>query len=474
MSGFVGREQQLRSLDGMIERVRAGIGSPDPGRCMLVRGRRRVGKSRLVETFTARADVPSLYFTASRQGRHELALFAEEAAASNLPGAALFSGVRLDTWDAALRLLAQALPYDVPSIVVVDEFPYLIEETPSIEAVLQKQWDRLLSRKPLLLLLIGSDLTMMEALNTHGRAFFQRGREMVVPPLSPAETGVIVKATSAADAFDAYLVTGGLPLLCAEWPTGMSMWKYLEEALAEPTSALIVSAERTLAAELPTESLAREVLGKIGAGETTFSSIARASGGLHASSAKRSLDLLGLKRLVERETPLSTKPSKEARYRVADSYLRFWLSFLGPYMSEIERDRSDRVLERVRRGWLSWRGKAVEPVIREALRRLLPLQGLEGAEVGGYWTRTNRPEIDLVGADHAPVARRVTFTGSIKWRDNQCFDESDLNALAVATAEVPGGGADTPLVAVSRSGVTARGAAVAFGPDELIQAWTRS
>lgn len=54
---------------------------------------------------------------------------------------------------------------------------------------------------------------------------------------------------SAPDALDAYLVTGGLPLIADEWPTGMPMWEYLSSALSSSTSALVVSGERMLAAE---------------------------------------------------------------------------------------------------------------------------------------------------------------------------------------------------------------------------------
>jgi AAA+ ATPase superfamily predicted ATPase len=470
MSRFVVRSEQLGLLSTLLKRVQDGVGTEAPGKCVLMRGRRRVGKSRLAEVFVEASGVPTLYFTASRQGIRELDFFAQEVAASDLPGASLFSGVRLDSWDSALRLLGQALPDGEPSVVVIDEFPYLVEQDSEVEATFQKQWDRSLSRKPVLLILIGSDLAMMEALNTHDRAFYQRGTEMVVPALSPSEAASIVGAPTAADAFDAYLLTGGLPLICDEWPAGVSIWDYLEQALSSPTSALIVSAERVLAAEFPSEALALDVLSQIGAGETTFTNIARAAGGLQATSLKRALDLLTTKRVVARELPLSTKPSKEARYRVADPYLRFWLAFVGPHMAEIERGRSDRVLRRIRDGWTSWRGRAIEPVVREALRRLLPFKGLAGEAVGGFWTRTNTPEVDLVGADRAPLVSRITFTGTIKWRETEPLDGSDLNALAHSTAQVPGAGHDTPLVAVSRSGVTAR-ASVALGPEDLMEAW---
>lgn len=471
MARFVRRDRELRLLEGALDRVRHAVGSATPGQCLLVRGRRRVGKSRLAEAFVDAAGVPTLYFTASRQATGvELRFFAEEAATSSLPGAALFAGVALDSWDAALRLLAAALPVDQPAVVVVDELPYLLEDDPAVEATFQKQWDRLLSRKPVLLLLIGSDISLMELLDTHGRAFHQRGRAMVVPPLSPRETGEIVTAPSAADAFDAHLVTGGLPLVCAEWPAGATIWEYLAQAVADPTSALVVSAERVVNAEFPTEAQARAVLSQIGAGEATFTRIGRASGGLTAASANRSLHLLGAKRVVARELPLSTKASKEARYRVADPYLRFWLRFVGPHLAEIERGRGDRVMARITAGWTSWRGKAIEPVVREALARLLPAKGLPGGVVGAYWTRTNVPEIDVVGADRGPVAGAIRFVGSVKWLEQAAFDQGDLNELAAAASLVPGYSAGTPLVAVSRTRVTASGA-VAFSPEELLLAW---
>lgn len=313
---------------------------------------------------------------------------------------------------------------------------------------------------------------MMEELNTYGRVFFQRCTEMVVPPLTPAEVAGIVGVEDPADAFDAYLITGGLPLICQEWPKGASMSGYLADALATPTSALVVSAERTLAAEFPGDALARTVLEQIGTGERTFTNIAKAAGGLQATSANRALGLLTTKRVVVRDVPLSTKPSKEARYRVADPYLRFWLTFIGPHFAELERGRSDRILGRIDTNWTTWRGRAIEPIIRDALTRLVPAQGLADAgAVGGFWTRTNNPEVDIIGADSAPVAKKVLFTGTIKWLDNSPLTQGDLNTLNRRLEAIPGAGTTTPLVAVSRSGVTATGAAATFGPGELLAAW---
>lgn len=471
--GFVGRQTELALLDELLEPVRTGGRTGRPGRAVLIRGRRRVGKSRLVEEFAHRSRVPHVFFTASGTSKsEELASFAEQVAASDLPEAGRFAEFAApQTWDAALTLLAGILPTDQPSILVIDEMPYLVREDPGFEGTLQKLFDRTLSKLPVLLVLIGSDLAMMEALNTYGRPFYQRGTEMVVPPLNPAKVAAMLE-TGPADAFDAYLVSGGLPLILDEWPRGAGLWDYLRRAVTRPTSALLVSGERTLAAEFPVEAQARTVLGAIGHGERTFSLIARAAGGLNSGSLKRSLDLLIDKRMVEADLPLSTKPSKETRYRVADPHLRFWLSFLGPGLPTIERGRGDQVLAAIQRSWPSWRGRAVEPVIREALLRLPGSVLPEGTEaVGGYWSRTNDPEIDLVGADRAPIGKRLTMVGSIKWLEHKPFDARDHARLIVHRAKLPGADESTPLLAVTRAGCTVRDLNT-ISPEDLLQAWS--
>lgn len=470
MGRFVGRTRELETLERELGKVVADVGGERPGRCVMLRGRRRVGKSRLVERFAEQSGTPFLFYAATGASPEaDLERLARDARASNLPSAALLASARPATWDAAFDVLAAVLPRDRASVVVMDEVPYLMDPEGAFEGTLQRAWDRVLETRPVLLILIGSDLSMMEALDSYGRPFHQRGREMVLGPLDPAEVGAML-GLDAAEAFDAALITGGLPLICAEWPHGAGIWDFLSAALADPVSALLVSAERSLAAEFPQQAQARTVLSAIGSGERTFTNIARAAGGIGGTPLQRSLGILTDKRMIAAELPLSVRPSKDRRYRVADPYLRFWLRFLGPAMEEIERGRGDLTLRRVRENWTSWRGRAVEPLVREALARLLPDGQLPAAPaVGAYWTRTNDVEIDIVGADRAPIAKELLFVGSVKWLENSPFDRHDLAALlrhrAVLTPD------PVPVVAVSRSGTDCPGLDAGYGPADLLEAW---
>ncbi|MGY3680026.1 hypothetical protein ACVWXU_003649 [Streptomyces sp. TE33382] len=73
--------------------------------------------------------------------------------------------------------------------------------------MLRRAWDRVLETKPVLFVLIGSDLPIVEALNSYGRPFHQRGREKVWGPLDSAGMGRML-GLDPAEAFDAAPVPG--------------------------------------------------------------------------------------------------------------------------------------------------------------------------------------------------------------------------------------------------------------------------
>jgi hypothetical protein len=214
---------------------------------------------------------------------------------------------------------------------------------------------------------------------------------------------------AAADAVDALLITGGFPEIVQAWRPGMSRAQFLQDSVSNPLSPLLMAGELSLLGEFPDASHARAVLEAIGSGERTFSAIAAQAGGIRAlpsGTLSPLLSVLQEKRVLAADLPLSATPdNKNKRYRIADPYLRFWLAFLHRAIPLIERGRGDLALARIEQSWSTWRGRAVEPLVRDSLLRLLPDADWPDTEaVGGWWNRQNKPEIDLVGTDREPLA----------------------------------------------------------------------
>ncbi len=469
---FVGRRRELDALAAHLDVVREGRRA-DPGVAVMLRGRRRIGKSRLVDEFTRRCGAPVVYFQAARRAplTEELASLTLAVATSALPDASIASDTAPRTLTAALTLLASALPDDQPSVVVIDELPWLLEHIDGGAGELQRAWDTRLSKKPVLLLLLGSDLAMMEQLTAPDQPFFGRAAEMVVDPLTPTDVSRMIGG-SAFDGFDAYLVTGGLPLVAQEWDQGWSTRRFLEHSFSSSTSALVVAGSRALDSEFLEASRARGVLTAIGGrGERTFGAIQSDGGAeaLNATTLTSTLRMLRDKRVVAADEPLSARSApKNIRYRIADPALRFWLAFVEPALGEVDRGRPDLALARVDRGFAAWRGRAVEPVVRDALSRLLPDDAWPHVDqVGGWWPRTNVPEIDVVGASWD---RTVQLVGTIKWRATP-LTTGDLATLSADATSVPGVGVGTPLVGVCPAGSDAPGFSTVWDAADLLDAW---
>jgi uncharacterized protein len=468
---FVGRSRELALLRKRLDRV----STTGEGVAVALRGRRQVGKSRLVQEFCDRSAVPYVFTAATKGASPAEAVqgFLDDLRTSGLGTDPDLLPAGAIGWPDAFRALASALP-DTPAVVVLDELPWLAEQDTVFDGALQNAWDRTLARRPVLLLLLGSDLHMMGRLTAHDQPFYGRADTLVLDPLTVAETG---DATGLApvDAIDAHLVSGGLPGVLRTWPHGMPALPFLKQECDDPAAAVFGVPEGSLLAEFPAPDQARRVLEAVGSGERTHAAIAAAAGNGRTPVPSGTLSplvrrLVADKRALAVDEPLSIRPGRPALYRVADTSLRLHLAMLREAQELSRRGRTGAAFELVQRRWTSWRGRAVEPLVRSALELAcadgsLPFPDV-GA-VGGWWNRRFDPEVDIVGADRGPIARRIDFAGSVKWLATP-FDRHDLAALARSAGAVPGYEAGrTASVVVSMSGAVA-----GLGPGAVDVLWT--
>jgi len=418
------------------------------GRLVGMRGRRQVGKSRLAEHFATRTGVPYGVIAGMKSTPVEIqmrrAVQTLRASANPLPGIEAVTAVIPADWNDLLSRL-RLVVRDKPVILLFDEFPWAWESSTWLDGVLQSLWDGDLARHPVLMVLIGSDEAMMDRLFEHDRPLFGRlDDQLVVRPFNPAETAhALGGGVDAQEVFDTHLVTGGFPELIAHAKRFNSVTAMVENSLSRPHTLLADLAQLNLAGELSDSVSARYVLDAIGADEVgvvNFSAIAATLGGGKAAetAVTRAMKVLAeVKQIMAVDFPGGRTSSRLKRYRISDSYLRFWFRFVEPQLRNIEVGRPDLAVAAFRRSWASWRGKAIEPIAREAVLRLapnmpVPLGSIES--VNPWWERSGSHEFDLVGAGHDGLPLAV---GSVKWRESRPFTDRDLAELAIARSLIP-------------------------------------
>ncbi len=271
------REREWQDLADFA--VAGGSGT----RLALVRGRRRQGKSFMLRRLAAAAG--AFYFQAVEEERSQAldGLGAALGGHLGVPGGRL----ALADWDGAVRALEGLARPGRPTLVVLDEFPYLLSNAPELPSVLQRVIDR--SRdggSPLRLVLCGSAVSAMAGLLTGTQAL--RGRASVDIVVRPFDYRTAARYWGLDDprtAFVVHAVLGGTPgyrdLVSAPPSRGsVALAKWLAAGPLNPSSAMFREDDHLLAEDRPQSdrALFHAVISAIASGCTSQAAIAAALG----------------------------------------------------------------------------------------------------------------------------------------------------------------------------------------------------
>lgn len=317
---FVDRIDEVARLTAALARKKTTL--------VVMYGRRRLGKSTLIKRVLTSKDV---YFLAERsEGQHQRALLAK-VIAQEIPD---FDILTYPDWESLFRAVNYRT--DKRFTLCLDEFPYLVEQSPELPSVLQKLIDEKLLKYNLVL--CGSSQNMMYGLFLDSTApLYGRADEIV--KLAPIRLPYIQEALGldAVNAIEEYAVWGGVP----------RYWELRENqtSLVEALWHNVLSVNGTLCEE-PTKFFQDDVkdivktstiMSYIGTGANRLSEIA-ARCNEPATNLSRPLKKLIDLGFLEKDVPFGTdeKKAKKSLYKIADPFMAFYYRFVAPNRSFIE------------------------------------------------------------------------------------------------------------------------------------------
>ncbi len=373
-------------------------------------GRRRVGKSFLLaHTMTAQR-------TVSCQGdeqseRQHLDLLADEAGRTLLGSPML----AFRTWDDALTFFGDQARL-APLTVILDEFQWLKSAQPALDSIIQRhwdQWDR--AGIPLTLVLAGSALTMMERLLERGAPLF--GRATIRPRLQPLDYREAAGFTDIDDPeklLRRWAVLGGTPQYQL-WAGSGDIEGVISDRILAKDSPLYDEPRHLLregeGIRDPGTYLA--ILRAIARGATHHNEIAQGAGVPTGNLARKLERLEDLGYIAPRHPLQVSRAQERSSYQIVDPYFRFWFRYIANNRSRLERGRVKEVLAEILSDFDNVMGWAFEECCRRWFGVYAP-EGLVGAaeEVGSWWSRDGKTEIDVVGIRK----QRYAMVAECKWR----------------------------------------------------------
>lgn len=379
---FVDRQDELQALNGLLTKKKAAL--------VLLYGRRRVGKTRLIQEFMK--DKHGLYFYVPNA--EEKTILAEFSRVVEIE---FFEGFRFVDFASFMEYLVKKCGAN--GVVAFDEFQRLTNIDGAI-SMLQKYWDEKLSKTKCLLILSGSSIGSIRRVALRGDAplYGRRTATMKIEPLKYLDMFEWFKKYSAEELVTIYGSFGGTPAYLEHIDNNLTVEENIVEKILSKRSPLHDEPEMLLMEEIRAPQRYMDILSVIALGKNTISEIADATG-LSRENATTYLKTLEILDLIERVTPVTEPEAKRGLYRMRDPFFSFWFGFVRPNKRQLELGLEKNVWHNVREEFKAHLGRIFEDVCAEVLvemtkQNLLPVQV---EKIGKWWWKET--EIDIVGLE---------------------------------------------------------------------------
>ncbi len=360
------------------------------GGLVVVYGRRRIGKTRLLR-----------HWLQTRDGLYSQAIEAQR----DLQIQQVFQDLRT-------RLETQIVPKTWPELLEIlslqkrrwalclDEFPYLTAVDSSLPSQLQKWLDHSLPAG-CLLILAGSSTRMMHDLFLH-RAAPLYGRATKLLQIRPMEFVAFCEARGLRfadlESFEKFACVGGIPKYWEFVESGEDAVALAESLYFDLAPYMEQEPQRILRDEGVTGLNALAVLEAVGRGAERPSEIASRLGTAQTNLSRLLQQLLDAS-ILTRELPFgeSVRSTKKILYRIADPTIRFWFRVYSPHQTL----------------WRTYAEEQKRKLIHDHAATVFEdfcRSQFAGAQ--RYWERG--VELDLVAPD--PEDRKGLIVAEVKWR----------------------------------------------------------
>lgn len=259
---FFGRENELNTLNRLYNSNKFEFA--------VIYGRRRVGKTALINEFTK--DKDTIFFTGVETNQKQnLENFSRCIMEYNI-------GVPVDTsfpsFQAALEYVFE-LAKTKRIVLVIDEYPYVARASKSLASTLQLLIDKNKDDSKLLLILCGSSMSYMEdhVLAYKAPLYGRRTAQLKIRPFDFFEACNYFTKLSSIDKALAYGIVGGTPQYLMQLDENLSIEENIKNTHLNPASSIFEEPNNLLKQEVREPAIYNAVITAIATGSSKMNEI---------------------------------------------------------------------------------------------------------------------------------------------------------------------------------------------------------
>lgn len=364
-----------------------------------VHGRRRIGKTRLVQEFIR--DKDAVYFLADALPEREQLRALGRMIGERFKDTILTeSGFR--DWEQMFSYLeTRCSGGEERMVLVIDEYPYLVSASPPMSTVFQKGIDGHLKGTDIFLVLMGSSIGMMEkeVLFYKAPLYGRRTGNLEVPEMGFDALRGFFPEKSFEELMGVYAVFGTVPAYLEMIDPAKDILTVINEQILERGTFFYNEVEFILREELREPRNYFAILKAIAQGKRKLAEIINETG-FEKSLVSKYIDTLRTLKFVDKDIPVTEKvpeKSKQGMYRLHDRFFAFWFKYVFPNRSRLEIGNTGYVMKQIADSFEHHISFLYEDACRQLCAGLMRDGRMNYTVIGRWWSRL--AEIDIVALD---------------------------------------------------------------------------
>lgn len=321
---FYGREIERKKLCTMFQ--------TDGQMISLIYGRRRIGKSELIKQVLKETAIKSIYYECKQTTEQNNV----DSLAELIGELFEFPKPAFENMEVLLQFLFQKAEKE-QLILVLDEYPYLRENSKGLDSILQSVIDHYKDTSNMKLIVCGSYVDTMKALLEKQNPLYGRiDLTLNLKPMDYYESALFYSEFSDEDKVRLFSVFGGIPYYNRLINSGKSVRDNIIDLIASPGARLENEVSMYLNSEISKITNANEVFEALAKGFSRYKDILDQS---NVSSGPALIDILDkLMRMdvVAKEAPINDENNKKkSGYFISDNLSLFYYKYIFRNMSRL-------------------------------------------------------------------------------------------------------------------------------------------
>jgi AAA+ ATPase superfamily predicted ATPase len=357
---------------------------------IIIYGRRRIGKTSLIKKFIE--DKKYIYHFCTFDSLDEN-IDSLKYSFSIITGKEYFNSLNVNFYDLFKYFINEIKSDKI--ILVLDEFPNLIELNRGIVSLMQKIFDEVMYDAQLYIILSGSSISMMEdeLLSYKSPLYGRRTGSLELNGFNLKSIKYFYNS-NVDDLVKFISVFGNVPFYLSLVDKTQSIEQNIRNRILKKGEILYEEAKILLKEEFREPRIYELILKQISLGHNSYGEIVNATH-LDKGNISKYLETLVSVKLVNYILPLGEK--RRGIYEINDYFLNFYYKFVYPNLSELEINNIDNVMDIIRKNLNTYFGHMFERIIIDMLKNGVISLPFKPSYVQRFWHKDI--EIDAVAGN---------------------------------------------------------------------------